>query len=106
MKERELREHATCSLCNQRIGHTGLPLFWTVKIERLTAERDDLRRQLAEAEMDAERYRWLRANREFCVAAYPEGEWVIPAGMVFLGYSNPDADSWIDAARSLESSNE
>lgn len=30
------------------------------EIERLTAERDELRRQLAEAEMDAERYRWLR----------------------------------------------
>ena len=67
-------------------------------LKALVAERDDLRRQLAEAEQDARRYRWLRANREFCVAAYPEGEWVIPAGMVFLGYSNPDADSWIDAA--------
>lgn len=75
-------------------------------IRDLCAERDELRRQLAEAEQDARRYRWLRENREFCVAAYPEGEWVIPAGMVFLGYSNPDADSWIDAARSLESSNE
>jgi len=30
------------------------------EIERLTAERDELRRQLAEAEMDAQRYRWLR----------------------------------------------
>ncbi len=34
MKERELREHATCSLCRQKIGHTGLPLFWVVRIER------------------------------------------------------------------------
>ena len=30
------------------------------QIERLTAERDELRRQLAEAELDAVRYRWLR----------------------------------------------
>lgn len=30
------------------------------EIERLTAERDELRRQLAEAEQDARRYRWLR----------------------------------------------
>ena len=30
------------------------------EIERLTAERDELRRQLAEAELDAQRYRWLR----------------------------------------------
>ena len=32
----------------------------TKEIERLTAERDELRRQFAEAEQDAERYRWLR----------------------------------------------
>ena len=32
------------------------------EIERLTAERDDLRRQLAEAEQDARRYRWLRGD--------------------------------------------
>jgi len=30
------------------------------QIERLTAERDELRRHLAEAELDAVRYRWLR----------------------------------------------
>ncbi len=30
------------------------------EIERLTAERAELRRQLAEAELDAQRYRWLR----------------------------------------------
>jgi len=30
------------------------------EIERLTAARDELRRQLAEAELDAQRYRWLR----------------------------------------------
>ena len=24
MKERELREHATCSLCRQKIGHTAI----------------------------------------------------------------------------------
>ena len=29
-------------------------------LRQLVAERDELRRQLAEAEMDAERYRWLR----------------------------------------------
>ncbi len=30
------------------------------EIERLTAERDELRRQFAEAEQEALRYRWLR----------------------------------------------
>ena len=32
--------------------------------KRLTAERDELRRQLAEAEQDARRYQWLRRARE------------------------------------------
>ena len=32
------------------------------EIERLTAERDELRRQLAEAEQDARRYQWLRTQ--------------------------------------------
>lgn len=75
--------------------------YWKAEHLAGNKEIDELRRQLAEAELDAQRYRWLRSNREFCVAAYPEGEWVIPAGMVFLGYSNPDADSWIDAAMGL-----
>ena len=38
MKEAELRRYATCSLCGQKIGHTGLPLFWTVTIERFGVE--------------------------------------------------------------------
>ena len=68
-------------------------------LKALVAERDELRRQLDEAERDARRYRWLRANRQFCAAAYPDGEWAIPAGMVFLGPDNPNADAWIDAAK-------
>ena len=71
-------------------------------LKALVAERDELRRQLDEAERDARRYRWLRANRQFCAAAYPDGEWAIPAGMVFLGPDNPNADAWIDAARGKE----
>ena len=31
-------------------------------LKALVSERDELRRQLAEAEMDAERYRWLRGD--------------------------------------------
>jgi|SRR3990167_9810439 len=34
MREIELREHAKCSICNNLIGSTGLPLFWVVKVER------------------------------------------------------------------------
>lgn len=45
MKERELRQHATCSLCRKAIGHTGLPLFWRVKIERFGIDMAAAQRQ-------------------------------------------------------------
>lgn len=45
MKERELREHAICSLCRQPIGHTGMPLFWRVKIERFGIDMAAAQRQ-------------------------------------------------------------
>lgn len=45
MKEDELRTHAKCSICKKLIGHTGLPLFWTVKIERHGIKMDVVRRQ-------------------------------------------------------------
>lgn len=45
MKESELRKHAVCSLCNQKIGHTGLPMFWRVKIERFALNAEALKRQ-------------------------------------------------------------
>lgn len=34
MKEQELRNHAVCSLCDNKILSTGLPLFWRVTVER------------------------------------------------------------------------
>lgn len=34
MKEAELRQHLTCDACRNKIGHTGLPLFWRVTVER------------------------------------------------------------------------
>lgn len=45
MKERELREHAKCSRCKNRIGHTGLPLFWSVSIQRHGIKAGPLQRQ-------------------------------------------------------------
>jgi len=45
MKEQELRERATCGVCRKRIGHTGLPMFWTLKIERHGLKADAMRRQ-------------------------------------------------------------
>lgn len=45
MKEVELRKHSTCNLCGQKIGHTGLPLFWRVTIDRFGLQRDAIMRQ-------------------------------------------------------------
>lgn len=44
MKEDELRKHATCASCGNRIGHTGLPIFWTIEVERLGLDADAMRR--------------------------------------------------------------
>lgn len=45
MKERELRQHATCSVCKQPIGKSGVPLFWTVTVNRYGLHADAIRRQ-------------------------------------------------------------
>jgi len=45
MKEKELREHAECSLCKNKIGESGIPMFWTVKIERHGINLQATRRQ-------------------------------------------------------------
>lgn len=45
MKEKELRKHAICAMCGKKIGHTGLPLFWTVKVERWAVNMGAVRRQ-------------------------------------------------------------
>jgi len=34
MREDELRKRATCAACGKKIGASGLPIFWTLKIER------------------------------------------------------------------------
>jgi len=44
MKESELRRHATCNLCSRPIGHTGLPLFWRVTVERFGIDAKAVRR--------------------------------------------------------------
>ncbi|UGB46959.1 hypothetical protein LQ772_06620 [Frateuria edaphi] len=45
MREKELRQHAVCSLCEQPIGRAGVPMFWVVKIERHGLKVDVLMRQ-------------------------------------------------------------
>lgn len=45
MKESELRKHAVCTVCAEKIGHTGLPLFWRVTVERFGIDMQAARRQ-------------------------------------------------------------
>lgn len=51
MREKELRKHANCSLCKKPIGHTGVPLFFTVVITRHGIKLDAVRRQSGMAMM-------------------------------------------------------
>lgn len=44
MKEEEIRSVATCAVCKKKFGHTGLPMFWRVKIERYVVDMKALRR--------------------------------------------------------------
>lgn len=43
--ERELRELATCAVCDRKIGETGTPLFWKVIAERHLVDTEAVRRQ-------------------------------------------------------------
>lgn len=45
MKEAELRLYAKCSMCNKLIGHTGLPVFSRVTVERIGILMKPVRRQ-------------------------------------------------------------
>jgi hypothetical protein len=45
MKESELRKHADCNLCGDKIGSTGLPFFYVVSIERFGIDLQAVRRQ-------------------------------------------------------------
>lgn len=45
MNEQEVRRHAVCSLCHEKILRTGLPLFYRVTIERFGMKMDAVRRQ-------------------------------------------------------------
>jgi len=45
MKEKELRKHATCNKCGELIGKSGVPMFFTLHIERHGINLDAVRRQ-------------------------------------------------------------
>ncbi len=46
MKEAELANHLTCSLCGKLFTHTGLPLFWRVTIDRFGVDAQAARQQV------------------------------------------------------------
>lgn len=45
LKERELRAAVTCAACGRKLGATGTPLFWRLRIERFGLNAQALRRQ-------------------------------------------------------------
>ena len=45
MKEMELRKIADCAVCRKPFGHTGLPLFWRVRLKRYGIDMGAMRRQ-------------------------------------------------------------
>jgi len=47
MKEKELRAVAKCAICGKSIGHTGVPLFWRVRMQRWGLLSSAIRRQSA-----------------------------------------------------------
>ena len=51
MKEKELRKHAYCSKCKKKVGHTGLPMFWTVETVRHGINPEAVLRQDSLAKM-------------------------------------------------------
>jgi hypothetical protein len=51
VKEKELRECATCAVCGNKIGQSGLPMFWRVRLERHGVKLDAVRRQSGLTEM-------------------------------------------------------
>lgn len=49
MKEAELRAASTCARCGKKIGDSGLPLFWRVKVERFGVDMRAVERQTGSA---------------------------------------------------------
>lgn len=45
MKEKELRELATCAACKRKIGETDYPFFYKVKVSRFGLDKGAMDRQ-------------------------------------------------------------
>lgn len=70
MREIELRTAATCALCGELIGLTGLPLFWRVRIERHGIDLAAVQRQAGLA--------LLLGNSALALAMGPDEEMTTP----------------------------
>ena len=51
MKENELREAGNCGQCGKGFGHTGMPFFWRITIERFAVDMDAIKSQDGLAQM-------------------------------------------------------
>lgn len=45
MKEKELRKIIKCAFCGKPFGHTQIPLFWRVSVQRFGVNLDAMKRQ-------------------------------------------------------------
>lgn len=71
MKERELREHALCTLCGEGIGKGGIPVFWTVKLQYHAVDVMAVSRQQGLTAM-------LGGSAELAIAMGPDEEMTKP----------------------------
>ena len=51
MKERELRKIAKCGICGKKIGESGLPFFFRLKVEQFVIDTDAFKRQVSLGKM-------------------------------------------------------
>jgi hypothetical protein len=71
MKEKELRECATCAICGEKIGKSGMPMFWRVRIERHGVDLAAVQRQTGLAMM-------LGGHAGIAAAMGPDEEMTVP----------------------------
>ena len=71
MREKELRKRAVCAACDKAIGHAGVPIFWTICIERHGVKADAVTRQQGLAMM-------LGGNAALAAVMGPDEEMTMP----------------------------
>lgn len=71
MKEIELRQYADCSLCGEKIGASGIPMFWRVTVERFGINLKAIQRQTGLAMM-------LGGSAKLALVMGPDEEMTMP----------------------------